>query len=96
MTTLTLTLLLGLEIFFLVRAIIKRNNLTEEMAIIRLALPLLFLLLLLAGIYEWSFRYVALTALLVLQAIAAAITLIRKKTRPYKLSRNIFRLLRNS
>lgn len=66
------------------------------MTIIRLALPLIFLLLLLAGIYEWSFRYAALTALLVLQAIAAAITLIRKKTRPYKLSRNIFRLLRNS
>lgn len=96
MTTLTLIMLLTLEVFFLVRAIITRNSLSEEIALVRLAQPLLFLLLVLAGLFKRSFLLVPFAALLLVQAVAAAITLIRKKTRPYKLRRNIIRFLRNS
>lgn len=95
MIALTLTVLLAVEIFFLVRMISTKNNPSEEKAIIRIALPILFGLLVLAGIYEWSFRLMALAILLSFQAVVALISLIRNKPKSYKPVRGILQFTRN-
>lgn len=96
MGILTLVLLLVLETFFLVWSIITRNSHREERGIISIALLVIFGLLLIMGIYEWSFRYVAFLLVLVIQAITSTVILIRKKAKEYRLGKNIFRFVRNS
>jgi len=95
MGTLTLVLLLTLETFLLVWSIMTRDNHREEKGVISIALLALFGILLVTGVYEWSFRYAALMLVLVIQAIVGAIILIRKKEVEYRLGKNITRYLRN-
>lgn len=95
MGILTLVLLLALETFFLVWAIKTKNNHREEKAIICIGLLALFGLLLVTGVYEWSFRYVVFLLVLVIQAIFSAIILVRKREKEYRLRRNILRFVRN-
>ena len=95
MGILTLVLLLALETFFLVWSIITRNNHREEKGIISIALLALFGLLLGTGVFEWSFRYAALLFVLVIQALAGTVILVRKREKEYKLNRNILRFVRN-
>lgn len=95
MGVITLVLLLTLETVFLVWSIITRNNHREEKGIISIALLALFGLLLITGVFEWSFRYAALLLVLVTQAIAGAAILFRKKEKEYKLIKSIVRFTRN-
>lgn len=95
MGTITLVLLLALETFLLVWSIVTKNNHREEKAIISIGLLALFGLLLVTGVYEWSFRYVVFLLVLVIQAIVGAVILVRKREKEYRLSRNILRFVRN-
>lgn len=95
MGTITLVLLLALETFFLIWAIVTKNNHREEKAIISIGLLALFGLLLVIGVYEWSFRYVVFLLVLVIQAIIGTVILVRKKEKEYRLRRNILRFVRN-
>lgn len=95
MGVITLVLLLTLETAFLVWSIITSNNHREEKGIISIALLALFGLLLITGVFEWSFRYAALLLVLVTQAIAGAAILFRKKEKEYKLRKSIVRFTRN-
>jgi pimeloyl-ACP methyl ester carboxylesterase len=55
----------------------------------------LFGLLLVTGVFEWSFRYVALLLVLVIKAIIGAVILVRKKDKEYRLRKNILYFVRN-
>lgn len=81
MGILTLVVLLALETLFLVWSIKTKGNKREEKGIVSIGLLALFALLLVTGVYEWSFRYAALLLVLVIQALAAAVVLIRKERR---------------
>jgi dienelactone hydrolase len=96
MGIITLIVLLMLETFFLVWSIKTKNNHREEKGIVSIGLLLLLGLLLITGVYEWSFRYFMILAVLVLQAILSAVILIRKREKKYKLRKNISRFIRNS
>ncbi|MDF2842442.1 MAG: isoform [Herbinix sp.] len=91
----TLVLLLTLEMFFLVWSIATRDNHREEKGITSIALLTLFGLLLVTGVFEWSFRYVALLLVLVIKAIIGAVILVRKKDKEYRLRKNILYFVRN-
>lgn len=95
MGIITLVLLLALETFFLVWSIITRNSHREEKGIISIGLLALFGLLLVTGVYEWSFRYAALLLVLVIQALVGAVILVRKREKEYRLRKNILRFIRN-
>ncbi len=95
MGILTLVLLLALETFFLAWSIVTRNNHREEKAIISIGLLVLFCLLLITGIYDWSFRYTMLLLVLVIQALVGTVILVRKRAMEYGLRKNIFRFVRN-
>lgn len=91
----TLVLLLLLETMFLVWSIKTKNDHREEKGIISISLLVIFGVLLSTGVYEWSFRYVVILLVLVIQAFAGTIIIIRKREKEYKLRNNIFRFLRN-
>ena len=95
MGTITLVLLLALETFFLIWATVTKNNHREEKAIVSIGLPVLFGLLLLTGVYEWSFRYVVFLLVLVIQAIVGAVILVRKREKEYRLRRNFLCFVMN-
>lgn len=96
MGIITLVLLLALETFFLVWSIKTKNSHTEEKGVISVALLVLLGLLLGTGIFEWSFRYVAILFVLIIQAIWGTVILIRRKEEKYRLRRSIVRFIRNS
>jgi dienelactone hydrolase len=96
MGILTLVVLLALETLFLVWSIKTKGNKREEKGIVSIGLLALFALLLVTGVYEWSFRYAALLLVLVIQALAAAVVLIRKREKEYRLGKSILRFVRNS
>lgn len=95
MGIITLVLLLALETLFLVWSIITRNNHREEKGIISIGLLTLFGLLLVTGIYECSFRYALLLLVLVIQALAGTVILVRKREKEYRLRKNILRFVGN-
>jgi len=95
MGIITLVLLLALETIFLVWSIKTKNNRKEEKGIISIALLVLFGLLLITGVLEWSFRYAAILFVLVIQALVGAVILVRKKETEYRLGKNILRFVRN-
>ncbi len=96
MGTLTLILLITIEAVLLFWSLRTKNNLDEEKRVIHFALLALFILLVLTGILEWSFRYVILAAVLTIQAASAGVSLLRKKNRTYKTSRSVIRFVKNS
>ncbi|WMC92356.1 alpha/beta hydrolase family protein [Kineothrix sp. MB12-C1] len=87
--------LLTLETFFLVWSIMTKNNHREEKGIISIALLVIFGLLLVTGDFEWSFRYMVILPVLVIQALASTVMLIRKKGKEYRIRNNILRFVRN-
>lgn len=95
MGIITLVLLITLETAFLTWSIITRNSHREEKGIANIALLVLFGLLLITGIFEWSFRYVPLSIVLVIQAIASVVILVRKKEVEYRLRKNVLRFISN-
>lgn len=96
MGVITLVLLLALEALFLVWSILAKNCKREEKGIVSIGLLALFGLLLVTGVYEWGFRYAMLLLVLIIQALTAAVMLIRKKEKEYKLGKTILRFARNS
>lgn len=96
MGTMTLILLLALETFFLGWSIVTKNNHREEKGIVSIGLLVLFALLFFTGVYEWSFRYAALLAVLVIQAIVGVFAIIKKNDKEYKLSKSIARFVGRS
>ena len=96
MGTLTLILLITLELILLFWSIRTKNNLNEEKRVIQFALLALFILFVSTGIFEWSFRYMVLALVLTIQAAAAGISMLRKKDKPFKTSRSVLRFARNS
>lgn len=95
MGIITLILLLALEIFFLIWSIKTRNNHREEKGITSIGLLVIFGLLLITGVYEWSFRYVMLLLVLIIQALTGTVILVRKREKEYRLRKNILRFVRN-
>ena len=96
MGIIALVVLLTLETVFLVWSITTRNNHREEKAIISISLLALFGLLVVTGIFEWSFRYMALLLVLFIQAIAGGALLLRKIEKEYRLRTAILRFIGNS
>ena len=95
MGILTLSALLTLEFVFLVWSVKTRNNHREERGIVRLGTLILFGVLVVSGVYVWSFRYTFLMCMLVLQALLGAVILVRKKETPYRTSITILHFIRN-
>ena len=95
MGIITLIFLITLETALLVWSIITRSNHREEKGIVSIALLVLFGLLLITGIFEWSFRYMSLSIVLVIQAVVGAVILLRKKEIKYGLRKNILRFILN-
>ncbi len=95
MGIITLVSLIVLETVFLVWSIRTRNNHREEKGIISMVLLVLFVLLLITGGLEWSFRYIMILLVLVIQAIMGAVILLRKREKDYRLRKNILRFIRN-
>lgn len=91
----TLIFLVAVELFFLVWAIKARDNHTKEKAIVRLGSLALFGLLLASGVFIYSFRYLFLLVMLVVQALYGAVTLIRKRESPYRTSKAVLAFIRN-
>ncbi len=94
MGILTLFLLAAVELFFLVWAIKARDNHTKEKAIVRLGSLLVFGLLLASGVYIFSFRYLFLLVLLVVEALYGVLTLVRGKETPYSTRKAILQFIR--
>lgn len=96
MGIITLAILLALETFFLAWSIKTKNNRREEKGAVSISLLILFALLLCTGVYEWSFRYIFIMPVMVIQAISGIIVIVKKKEKGFKLSKSIFRFIRNS
>ncbi len=93
MGIITLVLLFALEAFYLVWSISTKNRHREEKGIVSIALLVIFGLLLLTGIYEWSFRYVVFLLVLIVQALASTVILVRRKRKEYSLGKTILRFI---
>lgn len=92
----TLMLLIAMEAFFLVWSIRTRSSHNLEKAVVSITALVLFVLLVAAGVYDWSFRYGMFLIVLVTQAAVAGVALYRKKETQYRLKRSITRFIRNS
>lgn len=79
MGILILLVLLALETGFLAWSTTSKEAHSKEKSVVRIILAGLFGLLLFTGVLEWSFRYGPLALLLILQALAGANVLLRKK-----------------
>ncbi len=85
-------LLVVSETIFLFLQIFQKNPFRKQKAILHLGELFLFILLLIAGVVVFSFRWLVLLAFLVVRGSLAAISLIRKRNeRPYRLSKTIGR-----
>lgn len=95
MGIITLTILILLETVFLVWSISTKNCHKEEKSIVRIGCLIVFILLIISGIYEWSFRYTALLLVLIIQAILSAIYLIKRKECSFRFKRSILNFFGN-
>ncbi len=86
-----LFLLVAVEAFLMVWALVKRERHVKERSIIRIGEFALLAVFLLTGVLEWGFRYYAIALVLFIQAIAAAASLIRKqaKEKPFRIGKTI-------
>ena len=82
-----------IEIFFFVWSVITKNRHTTEKAVVRIAEGLLLVVLLLTGVFEWSFRYYGILILLGIQAIVGVVRLVRRDEEPYSLGKSVFALI---
>lgn len=96
MGILLLLILFALELFFLTWSLKTSRYHKEEKSMISLSLLLLFLLLLKIDLFQWSFRYIPLLLIFIIQTISSIICLIKKRTRQYTFKRVIFRFIKNA
>ena len=95
MGILTLIFLGTLELFFLVWSIMTGDSHSHKRAVVRISTLFLFGVLLASGVYIFSFRYFALLALLVSQALYGVTILVTKKVSQSKTSKAILTFMRN-
>jgi dienelactone hydrolase len=74
-----LGILILLEIIFMVLSLLKKSNLKKEKAIARITLLIIFLLLIISSVIDWSFRWFMLGLVLLIQALLGVLVLVRKK-----------------
>jgi dienelactone hydrolase len=79
-----LIILVAVELFFLIWSVKTKNLHRQEKSVVRLSEFALLAVLLLSGIFEWGFRYMAIAAVLLIQAVLAAVALVRRKDKSYK------------
>jgi len=96
MGTITLIILLAVEAFFFLWTINSKSNHAQEKSIVRIAQLTLLGVLLLTGVFDWSFRYFMLLVVLVIQTVISVIVLVRKTEKPYKLGKSIRGLAGNA
>lgn len=95
MGILTLVFLVAVELFFLIWDIGTKTYHNEEKGIVRIGILALFGLLLVAGVYVFSFRYVLLLCTLGVQTLVGIVALVRKRETPYRTSRAFLHFIRN-
>jgi heme O synthase-like polyprenyltransferase len=91
MGILALIVLIVVELFFLCWSVVTKTAHRQEKSVARISEFAILALLLITGILEWSFRYVAIAVVLLIQAVLAAVALFHRKETPYKTSRVINR-----
>lgn len=95
-----LFILITIELFFCIWNIIARDYHKQEKSIANIGLLLLFLVLSIGGVIEWSFRYYMLAIVLVTQAVLAArriyINIKTEKTERITETKQVFRLVSKS
>ncbi len=96
MGILILVLLLALETFFLVWSLKTRTPHREEKAIVRIGLLALFVVSVATGLLDWSFRFAALSAVLLIQAVSGIVVLVRKREATYRTRKTVTRFAGNS
>jgi len=74
----TLLIVLTVQLGFLVYQIATKNRQMRALHILRIAVFVIFALLLAAGVYRWGFRWIGLFALLAILAIFSIIFFLRK------------------
>lgn len=91
MGVIILIVLISIEAFFLVWAILTKNTRHEEKSIVRIAELLLLVILLATGVLEWGFRYFALLLVMTIFTVnsAAILLKLRKSHKPYKLGKSV-------
>ncbi|MDY0290553.1 MAG: hypothetical protein RBR15_17150 [Sphaerochaeta sp.] len=93
---LALVFLVSVELSFLVWAVGTGDDHGQERAMARISTLSLFGLLLGAGVYVLSFRYLLLVPMLGIRALVGTVVLIKKKQTQYSTKRTILRFVRNS
>lgn len=68
-----------MEIAFIILSFIKRSNLKKEKSIARMALAVIFLLLVITPIIDWGFKWFMLGLILGIQAVFGVLSIIRRK-----------------
>lgn len=68
-----------IEIGFIILCITKKSNLKKEKSIVRISLFVIFMLLVLSPIIDWSFKWFMLGLFLGIQALFGILALIRKR-----------------
>jgi len=94
--TLMVIILLAIEIFFGVWALITKNRHMEERGIVRIGELVLFGVLCMTGVLQWGFRYFFIFAVLAVQMIYSVIVLFRKKNKDYKKGSTFLIFFRNA
>lgn len=96
MGIITLASLIALELVLFIWSITTKNDHKEERGIIRLGTLAIFVLLLATGVYVWSFRYMALSLMLGIQAFRGVLALVRKSEGSYRTRTTVLRFIRTS
>ena len=93
MVVLILIVLLAVEAFFLAWTIKSKSNHTHEKSIVRVAELVLFGILIVTGVFQWSFRWLLIMSVLVILSIFSIAALVKKTEKPYKLGKSIRRFI---
>lgn len=72
-------LLILIELGFLVTSLIKKNNFKKQRAIAWICFSIIFSLLLLSPLIDWSIKWMILTTILIIQTILGIIRIVKKK-----------------
>ena len=86
----TFIVLLIIELIFFIWSILTKASHSYEKNIVRLTEFVLLIVMLITGVFQWSFRYYMILAVLTFQAAMALMRLVKKnQKKPFKLSKMI-------
>lgn len=74
-----LFVLILVEVVFAVFSLVKKSDLKKEKSIVRIAMFIIFVLLVISPIIDWNFRWFILGLLLLIQAIFGILFILKKK-----------------